>query len=94
MVFCTTDLPESVHETFMEMKYLVREELVHKKLMEKVLEDANQGNPAQEDSYAFPFFGNVGALLMATLNIPRLNVGISVWFWTTPNVPILFMLLR
>jgi hypothetical protein len=43
--------------------------------MAKVLEDTNQGTPSQGDSYAFPFFGNVGAPLMATLNILGLNVG-------------------
>jgi hypothetical protein len=38
-------------------------------------------------SCAFPFFGNVGAPLMATLNILGLNVGLPVWLWTTLNVP-------
>jgi hypothetical protein len=55
--------------------------------MAKVLEDTNQGTPSQGDSCAFPFFGNVGAPLMATLNIPGLNVGLPVWLWTTLNVP-------
>jgi hypothetical protein len=54
--------------------------------MEKCTDDTNQGNPSQGDLCAFPFFGNVGFLLMATLNIPRLNVGLLVWLGTIPNV--------
>ena len=41
----------------------------------------------QGDSYDFPFFGNVGVPLMATLYIPGLNVGLPVWLGTIPNVP-------
>jgi hypothetical protein len=54
--------------------------------MEKFLDDTKQGTPSQGDSCAFPFFGNIGVPLMATLNIPRLNVGLSVWLCTIPNV--------
>jgi hypothetical protein len=42
---------------------------------------------SQRDSYAFPFFGNISVPLMATLYIPMLNVGLSVWLGTIPNVP-------
>jgi hypothetical protein len=54
--------------------------------MAKVPDNTNQGTPLQGDSCAFPFFGNVGVPLMATLNIPRQNVGLPVWFGTIPNV--------
>jgi hypothetical protein len=70
----------------MDMNNPARDEPMHKNDMAKVLEDTNQGTPTQGDSCAFPFFGNVGAPLMATLNILGLNVGLSVWLWTTPNV--------
>jgi hypothetical protein len=55
--------------------------------MAKVPNDTNQGTPSQGDSCAFPFFRNVGVHLMTTLYIPRLNVGLSVWLGTIPNVP-------
>jgi hypothetical protein len=54
--------------------------------MAKFLEDTNQGKTSQGDSYAFHFFGNVVSPLMATLNIPRLNVGLLIWLWITLNV--------
>jgi hypothetical protein len=37
--------------------------------------NTNQGTPSQRDSCAFPSFGNVGAPLMAILNI----LGFSMW---------------
>jgi hypothetical protein len=86
MGFYTTGSPESVCETFMDMNNPTRDEPMHKKVMAKFLEDTNQGTPSQGDSCAFPFFGNIGAPLMATLNIPGLNVGLPVWLWTTLNV--------
>jgi hypothetical protein len=75
--FYTTGSPESVCETFLDINNHARDEPMHKKVMAKVLEDTNQGTHAQGDSCAFPFFGNIGAPLMATLNIPKLNVGLS-----------------
>jgi hypothetical protein len=71
----------------MDMKNPARYEPMHKKVMSKVLEDTNQGTPSQGDSFSFPFFGNVGSPLMATLNILGLNVALQVWFCTTQNVP-------
>jgi hypothetical protein len=70
----------------LDMKNPTRDEHVHKNDMAKFLEDTNQGTLAQGDSCAFPFFGNIGAPLMTTLNISGFNVGLLVWFWTTPNV--------
>jgi hypothetical protein len=60
---------------------------VHKIFMDKLPDDTNQGTPLQGDSYAFPFFGNIGVPLMATLYIPGFNVGLPVWLGTIPNVP-------
>jgi hypothetical protein len=73
--FYTTDFPESTCDTFLDENNLTRDEHMHKKIMDKVTENSNQGTPSQWDSCAFPFFGNISSPLMATLNIPRLNVG-------------------
>jgi hypothetical protein len=78
---------ESVCETFTDLNDPTRGEPVHKIFMAKVPSDTNQGAPSQGDSCAFPFFGNVGVPLMATLYIPGLNVGLPVWLGTIPNVP-------
>jgi hypothetical protein len=71
----------------MDLNDPARGEPVHKIFMAKVPDDTNQGAPSQGDSCAFPFFGNVGVPLMATLYIPGLNVGLPVWLGTIPNVP-------
>ena len=55
--------------------------------MEKFTDDTNQGTLSQGDSCDFPFFGNAGVPLMATLYIPGSNVGLPVWLSTIPNVP-------
>ena len=84
--FYTTGSLELVCETFIELKNTASEEPMHKIFMEKVIDDTNQGTPSQGNSCAFPFFGNVGVPLMATLYIPGLNVGLPVWLGTIPNV--------
>jgi hypothetical protein len=71
----------------MDMKNSARDEHVRKKVMAKVLEDTNQGTSTQGDSCDFPFHGNIGAPLMATLNILGLNVGLPVWLCTTLKLP-------
>ena len=75
-----------MYDTFTDLKNLAREEPMHKKVMAKALEDTKQGTPSQGDSCSFQFFGNVDAPLMATLNILGLNVRLSVWLGTIPNV--------
>jgi hypothetical protein len=55
--------------------------------MDNFPDHTNQGTPLQGDSCAFPFFGNIGVPLMATLYLPGLNVGLPVWLGTIPNVP-------
>jgi hypothetical protein len=83
--FYTNIFPESTCESFLDLNIPTRAEHMNKNGMAKFLEDTNQGIPSQGDFFAFPFFGNVGAPLMATLNILRLNVGLSIWLWTTLN---------
>ena len=66
---------------------LVREGSVNQLDMANIPMETNQGTLPKGDPCAFPFFGNVGTPLMATLNIPGLNVGLPVWLWSTPNIP-------
>jgi hypothetical protein len=75
-----------VCETFTDLKDPTRGEPLHKIFMDRVPDDTNQGTPSKGDSCAFPFFENIGVPLMATLYIPGLNVGLSVWLGTIPNV--------
>jgi hypothetical protein len=58
---------------------------MHNIFMDKFPHDTNQGTPSQGDSCAFPFLGNIGVPLMASLYIPGLNVGLPVWLGTIPN---------
>jgi hypothetical protein len=74
MGFDTTGFPESVHETFMDIKNPKRDEPVHKKFMVKFLEDNKTITPTQGDSCDFPFFGNINSPLLAIFNILGLNV--------------------
>jgi hypothetical protein len=69
----------------MVLKNLARGEPMHNIFMARVPDNTNQGTPSQGDSGAFPFFRNIGVPLMATLYIPRLNVGLPVWLGTIPN---------
>jgi hypothetical protein len=75
-----------VCETFTNVNDPARGEAVHNIFMGKFTNDTNQGTPSQGDSCAFPFFGNVGVPFMATLYILGLNVGLTVWLGTIPNV--------
>jgi len=76
--FYTTGSPELVCETFSDVNNIVRDKPVHNNDMAKFLEDTNQVTTSQGGSYAFPFFGNIGAPLMANLNIPRLNLRLLI----------------
>jgi hypothetical protein len=73
-------------ETFTDLNDLARGEPMHKILMDKFLDDTNQGTTSQGDSCDFPFPRNIGVPLMATLYIPGLNVGLPVWLGSIPNV--------
>jgi hypothetical protein len=85
--FDNTGSSESVCETFTDLNDPAKGEPMHKIFMAKVPDDTNQGTPLQGDSCSFPFFRTIGVPLMATLYIPRLNVGLPVWLGTIPNVP-------
>jgi hypothetical protein len=85
--FDTTGSSKLVCETFTDLNDPARGEPVHNIFMAKFPGDTNQGAPSQGGSCAFPFFGNVGVPLMATLYILGLNVGLLVWLGTIPNVP-------
>jgi hypothetical protein len=85
--FDNTGSSESVCETFTDLNDPTKGETMHKIFMAKFPDDTNQGTPSQGDSFTFPFFGNIGVPLMATLYIPGLNVGLPVWLGTIPNVP-------
>jgi hypothetical protein len=76
-----------VCETFTDLNDPARGEPLHNIFVAKFPNDTNQGTPSQGDFCAFPFFGNVGVPLLATLYIPGLNVGLLVWLGTIPNVP-------
>ena len=65
----------------------VREGSLDQLDMANIPVETNQGALPKGDPCAFPSFGNVGTPLMATLNIPGLNVGLPVWLWSTPNIP-------
>jgi hypothetical protein len=60
----------------MDMNNPVREKPIYNNDMDKFLEENNQEAPFQVDSYSFPFFVNIGDPLMATFNIPVLNLGL------------------
>jgi len=55
--------------------------------MAKVSANTIKGIPMLGDPYAFPWFGNVGSILMATLNLPRFLAGLLVWLCSTSVGP-------
>jgi hypothetical protein len=74
VVVYTTRSLELVCETFLDLNDPAREEPLRNIFMENFHNDNNQGTPLQVGSCSFPFFGNVGVPLMATLYIPGFNV--------------------
>jgi hypothetical protein len=54
--------------------------------MAKAIKDTNQSAPFEGRVFSLSLFGNIGAPLVATLNIIGLNVQIPVWLQTTLNV--------
>ena len=55
--------------------------------MAEIPESSNQEVPFHVDPCSFPSFGNVGPPMMATLSLPGLTIGLSVWFFSIPSVP-------
>jgi hypothetical protein len=49
-------------------------------------EVSNQETPFHGEPYYFPCFGNIGPPYIATLTLPGLIVGLSVWLFSTPMV--------
>jgi hypothetical protein len=86
-IFYNTSLPQSVCETFKNLKNPARGEPMHNIFMAQVPDDTNKRTHSQRNYFSFRFFGNVGVPLMATLYILGLNVGLPVWLGTIPNVP-------
>ena len=54
--------------------------------MAKVTKETNQETPVQGYRCAIPHVGNVGPLLMATLNLLGFTIVILVWIFSTLNV--------
>jgi hypothetical protein len=75
-----------VYGTFLDVNNPTRDKPMHMNIMDKAPKDTNQRTPSQGVPCTFPFFGNLGAPLMPTLNILDLNVELSVWLCTTFNV--------
>ena len=47
--------------------------------------NTNQEIPMLGTPCTIPLTGNVGVPLMATLNIPRFTLGLTVWLFSTPT---------
>ena len=48
--------------------------------------DTNKCTPMLGASCSFPLTRNVGVPFMATLNLPRFTIGLSVWLFSTSNI--------
>ena len=47
----------------------------------------SQENPFQGMSFVSPPCGVVGPPFMATLNLPRLTIGLPIWLFSNPVIP-------
>jgi hypothetical protein len=48
-----------------------------------VPEMTNEETPAPGEPFVFPSYGNIGPPHIATLSLPGLTIGLSVWFFST-----------
>ena len=55
--------------------------------METISKSTDQGIPFDGNPSPFPPFGNIGAPYMATLSLPRLNIGFPVWLFSNSLAP-------
>ena len=55
--------------------------------MAKTPLNTNQEIPMLGTPCTIPLTGNVGVLLMATLNLPGFTLGLPVWLFSTPTIP-------
>jgi hypothetical protein len=47
----------------------------------------NEASHAPGESFVFPFYGNIGPPYIATLSLPGLTIGFSVWLFSTSVIP-------
>jgi hypothetical protein len=47
----------------------------------------NEGTSAPREPFVFPSYGNIGPPHIATLSLPGLTIGLSVWFFSTQVIP-------
>jgi hypothetical protein len=47
----------------------------------------NEGTPAPGEPFIFPSYGNIGPPHIATLSLPGLTIGLSVWLFSTQVIP-------
>jgi hypothetical protein len=43
----------------------------------------NEGTPTPGETFVFPSYGNIGPPHIATLSLPGLTIGLSVWLFST-----------
>jgi hypothetical protein len=47
----------------------------------------NEGTSAPREPFVFPSYGNIGPPYIATLSLPGLTIGLSVWLFSTQVIP-------
>jgi hypothetical protein len=47
----------------------------------------NEGTPTLGEPFIFPSYGNIGPPHIATLSLPGLTIGLSVWLFSTQVIP-------
>jgi hypothetical protein len=55
--------------------------------MVSVPEMTNEGTPALGEPFIFPSYGNISPPHIATLSLPGLTIGLSMWFFSTQVIP-------
>ena len=55
--------------------------------MASVPEMTNEGTPFPREPFVFPSYGNIGPPHIATLSLPGLTIGLSVWLFSTQVIP-------
>jgi hypothetical protein len=56
-------------------------------LMDSVPGTTNEATPAPGEPIVFRSYGNVGPPYIATLSLPGLKIGLSIWLFSTPVIP-------
>jgi hypothetical protein len=55
--------------------------------MASVPEMTNEGTPTLREPFFFPSYENIGPPHIATLSLPGLAIGLSVWLFSTQVIP-------